>query len=194
MRLIEHSWFIFIAVTLGSAAGWPRPMRKIIYLRRWKIESNNDHAASVCLSDVSRAIKIIHLHVAQRELPPPPSSPPVCLHNRQSEFFSSLSCSYLRRALEMTDGGLKITVTKVAGSIYVPVEFTLQIVSRFVQLRARGRHTCLFAQIYIARQKFMPAHMHTLFSLLMLLLRVSLYSVLNPVGLQRYLRCRKNYN
>lgn len=85
--------------------------------------------------------------------------PPVCVRvcaRAQTIFFYPLIilfAAYLRRALEMTDGGLKIASTKVTGSIYVPVEFTLQIVSRFIQLRACGRLACFFAEIHIARQK-----------------------------------------
>lgn len=51
----------------------------------------------------------------------------------------------------MTDGGLKIAATKVAGlRLCCPVEFTLQIVSHLVRLRARANVVCFSAQICMA--------------------------------------------
>lgn len=130
----------------------PRPVRKIIYLRQWKIEWRRSRAAYVgrhCIaSDRNRSPSRCATPRNRRRC--------VCARARADDFFYPLIilfAAYLRRALEMTDGGLKIASTKVTGSIYVLVEFTLQIVSRFIQLRACGRLACFFAEIHVARQK-----------------------------------------
>jgi len=145
MRLIDCSWFIFIVASLPwrliSTASWPRPKRQIIYLRWRKIESNN-RIVNLRLSAVAISqIEIIHLRVMQREIPFT-----VCLRI-DNDFFHSL-LSYSRRIATLrgrNDGGLKIISTKVAGFIYVSVEFTLQIVSRFMRL-TRADVTCFLTQ------------------------------------------------
>lgn len=95
------------------------------------------------LSAVSQ-IEIIHLRVMQREIP---STVRLRIDN---DFFHSL-LSYSRRIATLrgrNDGGLKIISTKVAGFIYVSVEFTLQIVSHFMRL-IRADVTCFLTQIYM---------------------------------------------
>jgi len=113
MRLIERSRFrihcrVPLPWRMGSAADWPRPMRNIIYLRRWKIEwmpfELRARAVFISRSRIANNRNHSPSRCATRD-----PHPGVCLRTDGDFFF--LICYYLIRSVSPSrarnDGGLK---------------------------------------------------------------------------------------